>query len=362
MKQVCAKSLLTGVVALALIAIGFAPAYALEGAISGQINQMVIYADDGDESDVTIADNDSSSTRIRATGSEDFGKVKVGVVFEIEAERNSSWSWQINQDNDGIFNWNDRKFNVYFDTAAGKFEIGKGNTASNGTAEVDLSDTWLVMYSSWADHGGSLLWKNDDGSEYDPLGTGTSVTVGDVTSNFDGMSRKDRIRYNTPTMAGFTLSTSFINGGGWDGALRYSGDFGGNKLAAAVSYSKPQGQSDTEKDRIAGSISYLAPFGLNLTLAYGQSNFEASGRDDAVSYYGKIGYKAGIHAFSIDYGVTEDLYAEDTEAAAYALGYVVNPWKPVELYAVYRVYTAEVDGFDDPEDINIIAAGTRVKF
>lgn len=372
MKQVCAKSLTIGVVALALIAIGFAPAYALDFKISGQINQMAIYADDGEEDDFAVVDNDSSSTRIRATGSEDFGQVKVGFQFEVEAQQNSSYNYQIDQDSDGDFEWNGRWFNVYFDTAAGKLEVGQGSTASDGTAEVDLSGTGLVNYSSTADIGGGLLWKDDNGNAYvttadDPATPWEDETeylaVGDVVTNFDGFSRKERIRYNTPNLAGFTLSTSFMNGGAWDGALTYAGEFGGNKLAAAVSYLKYNSRSNSVDDRIAASISYLAPFGLNLTFAYGQDNFEASGRDDAVGYYGKIGYTAGIHAIAIDYGVTEDLFSEDLEGSSYALGYVVKPWNAVELYAVYRVFMLDTpSGVDEPEDINVIGAGTRIKF
>ena len=367
MKQVCTKSLITGVVALAILAIGFAPAYALDFNISGQVNQMAIYADDGDESDFAVVDNDSSSTRIRATGSEDFGQIKVGFQFELEAQQNSSYNFEINQDSDGDFEWNGRWFNVYFDTAAGKLEIGQGSTASDGTAETDLSGTGLVNYSSTADIGGGLIWKNDDGTEFlDTAAAGDPadyLAVGDTVTNFDGFSRKERIRYNTPNLAGFTVATSFINGGAWDAALNYAGEFGGNKLAASASYLKYNGRSDTVKDRIAASISYLAPFGLNLTFAYGTDNYEAAGRDDAVGYYGKIGYKTGIHAVAIDYGVTEDLFAEDYEGSSYALGYVVNPWAPVELYAVYRVFMLDApSGTDDPEDITVIGLGTRVKF
>ncbi len=361
MKHICAKSLITGVVALGLIAIGFAPAYALDFSISGQVNQMAIYADDGDQSDFAVVDNDSSSTRIRVTGSEVFDKVTVGFQFELEAQQNTSYEFQINQNDDGRFEWNGRWFNVYFDTMAGKLEIGQGSTASDGTAETDLSGTGLVNYSSTSDIGGGLLWKNDDGSLF-----GGGLTVGENVTNFDGFSRKERIRYNTPNLAGLVLSTSFANGGAWDAAFTYAGEFGGNKLAASASYLKYNGRSDTVDDRIAASISYLAPFGLNLTFAYGTDNFADDtirDGDDAVGYYGKIGYKTGIHAVAIDYGVTEDLFADDYKGSSYALGYVVNPWSPVELYAVYRVFMLDApDGTDDPEDITVIGAGTRIKF
>ena len=356
MKQMCAKPLITGALALALVAIGFAPAYAIDFKISGQVNQVIFYADDGDETDVIIADNDNSSTRIRATGSEDFGSVTAGFEFEIEAERNTSSAAQINQDDDGIFNWGDRKLNVYFDTMAGKIELGKGDTAANGTTEVDLSGTGVIAYSSPTDVGGGILWKNDDGSLF-------GGDTGDKFSNFDGyLSRASRIRYNTPNFAGLTLAGSAANGGAWDTALWYAAEFGGNKLAAAIGYVNPEGRADTVDSQWGGSVSWLAPFGLNLTAAYGSRQFAADGRDDAVGYYGKIGYKVGIHAISIDYQVTEDLDANNEEATSYALAYVIKPWSGVEIFASGRIFSLDVDTGNDPEDVLVIAAGSRIKF
>ena len=104
------------------------------------------------------------------------------------------------------------------------------------------------------------------------------------------------------------------------------------------------------------------PFGLNLTAAYGTREFAADDRDDAISYYGKIGYQFDIHALSIEYGVTEDLDAEGDKSSNYGVAYVIKPWKPVELYAAYRVYMLDADTGDDPEDIQVAVAGTRIKF
>jgi predicted porin len=83
----------------------------------------------------------------------------------------------------------------------------------------------------------------------------TETTVGDVFANFDGLSRDDRIGYDTPTFAGFTLSSSWVTDDRWDVAARYAGDFGGVKLAAAISYAKNEPSFDSQ---VAGSISACA--------------------------------------------------------------------------------------------------------
>ncbi|RWX49046.1 hypothetical protein VU00_12923 [Candidatus Electrothrix marina] len=57
-----------------------------------------------------------------------------------------------------------------------------------------------------------------------------------------------------------------------DAALRYSGEFGGTKLKAAVAYSDPGDGKDYTQ--INGSASVLFGFGLNLTVAGGTRDLD----------------------------------------------------------------------------------------
>lgn len=335
------------------------PAFALEAKLSGQVNQMVMWADDGDEDDFFITDNDASSTRVRIDASEAFGKIKAGIRFEIEAQRNASNTVTIDQTTDGGFEWNDRWLNVYFDTPFGILEIGKGNSAANETAEIDLSGTAVITYSDIGTSGGSLAWKNNNGTNFRG-----GIDISDTRTNFDGaLSRSDRLRYNTPTFAGFSLSGAVENGGAWDASLWYAAEFYG-KIAAAVGYTNTARRSN--HNQWGGSISWLAPFGLNLTAAYGRRDLESdevpAGKEDPCGYYYKVGYKTGIHAVSVEYGMTKDLDVNGDESSNYGVAYVVTPWKAVELYAAYRIYMLEAAAGSDPEDIQVAMAGTRIKF
>ena len=74
------------------------------------------------------------------------------------------------------------------------------------------------------------------------------------------------------------------------------------------------------------------PFGLNVTAGYGMRDFKDS-KDTAYNYYGKVGYKFGIHALAVEYGLTNDLDQKGDKSSSYGAGYVVAPWKGVELYA-----------------------------
>jgi hypothetical protein len=90
MKDFC-KYLQTGFLAVLLVVVvGFGTVHAFEAKLSGQVNQMMMWADDGNEDDFFVADNTNSSTRFRFTGSQPFGKIKAGFQIELEAQRNRS--------------------------------------------------------------------------------------------------------------------------------------------------------------------------------------------------------------------------------------------------------------------------------
>ena len=246
----------------------------------------------------------------------------------------------------------ERKLEFWVGQKFGRVWLGQGDTASNSTAEVDLSGTTVAAYSAFADVGG--------GFEFQDNGVGIGVTAGSSRSNFDGLSRRDRLRYDTPTFAGFYGSASVISESRWDAALRYSGDFGWAKVAAAGAYADLGTSSDTQDAIISASGSMLFDFGLNLTLAYGKRERDNT---DPYNWFGKLGYQfLEKHAASIQYGRTKHLSAKDDEADSYGLAYVFSPWKSVEFYASYVKHKLDRDVGDDPDDIDVLFAGGRVKF
>ncbi len=169
----------------------------------------------------------------------------------------------------------------------GKLSIGQGETASDFSGQVDLSGT---IYFA----GGNL-------DEYN------------VVSDLDGFSRQERIRYDTPTIAGFKLSTSWQDNEDWDVALRYGGVIGDFTVAGAVAYyekgdgavSSLFGTDIGGKGGVTGSASILhRPTGLSLTAAAGDSEFDMLGIEEY--WYVKAGYQqkffaVGKSKFSVDY-------------------------------------------------------------
>ncbi|MDF1590915.1 MAG: porin [Desulfobacterales bacterium] len=333
----------------------------VEVQLYGQVNRGVMYADDGNDSDFYHVDNDTSSTRLGINAkTRTGGDLEVGARFEVQYESNSSASVSQTSNSTGPDNFTQRHLDLFIESKRfGKLSIGQGNTASNETSEVDLSGTALVGYSDISTVGGGILF-------FDKTANSLSDTdIGDVFNNMDGLSRRDRLRYDTPEFFGFVLSGSAIENNAEDIALWYNRKFSGFKLAGAAAYANPGNTSlDNQLD---GSVSILLDGGFNATFAAGNQYMRASGQDDATFYYAKIGFvrkyfDIGPTALSVDYGRYNDVDRNDDEADAIGFQFVQNltDWR-TELYMGYRHASLDRTG-NDFEDINVVLGGGRIKF
>ena len=325
--------------------------------ISGQLNRAVLISDDGRQTKFFFVDNDNSSTRVRFEGSgrinEEFS---AGAVLEIELQSNSTR--EVSQDNEstGTANFKDRNAEVYFDsTRLGRIWLGQGNSASDNTSEVDLSGTTVVGTSDIADFAGGLQFVDD--------GELSGVTINETYNNFDGLSRDDRLRYDTPRFGPFGLSASAASDSKFDVAGTYLGAFDDTKLAGAAAFASDGG----DFIGVDGSVSLLLASGFNVTAAAGWRDFDEGDRDDGKFIYGKLGYLVdwfaiGRTALALDAYYGADVGADGDKAfetGAFAVQYL----DPVatELYVGYRFHHLSRNDTDfDP--INAVLTGARVKF
>ncbi len=186
--------------------------------VSGQVNRGVLFADNGDDSEFFHVDNDNSSTRVRFIGTGPLtDDISVGTQIEVQFESNSTAAIDFNQDSPaGPNSFTERKLELYADSKRlGRLWVGQGDTASNATSEVDLSGTAVVAYSGIGDMAGGLEFGKDSTGAIGPQ-------IKDVFSQMDGLSRDDRLRYDTPSFGGFKASASAIDGGSWDVAGRFT--------------------------------------------------------------------------------------------------------------------------------------------
>jgi len=332
---------------------------------SGQINMGVLNFNDGGEDETYFVDNDNSGTRARLQLLSNGEEWKSELIFEVEYQPLASN--EVSQLNDDpvwdVTRGNIRKAEMSFGSDRfGKFWFGQGSMASDGTAEVDKSGTTVIAYSSIADTAGGQYFRLDNGDLSD-------VRIKDAFSNFDGLSRKFRIRYDTPTYHGFGLRTSYgvdwLNNdskGMYDIAGTYSGDFNSFVVDAAISYSRNE---DSDTNLFAASISGLhKDSGISLTLAGGQDTSDSpTGRYG----YAKLGYEHkffdwGSTAFSVDYYFGEDIAAANSSNNSVGLAAVQNiDSSNLKLWLLWRNHHYDDDN-DAYQDGQAIFGGALVKF
>ena len=300
--------------------------------LSGHVNKAIVFGagdlvdyNDGTRdiylNDPAIVDNRQSQSRFRLTG-----KAKITrdlyAGFAIELGLGSGVLKDIS--NEGIFS-ELRKNELYIGSKTlGKLTIGKGSTASDGIAEIDLSGTNYLG-------GGSQTWASLHG-------------VGGL-SNLDGFSRKERVRYDSPTLAGFKVSASWQENDDTDIALRFGGNIGDFKLVAGVAAFNDDSADTTA---VSGSLSAMhVPTGLNVTFAAGDDDagfdywFVQAGIKQKV-------FSAGATAFSAGY-----YESSDNERFNVALVQKIDA-AAMELYANY----SDIDSLDD----GLFMVGSRIKF
>lgn len=330
----------------------------------GHLNRGFLWSDNGDSSKVSFVDNSNSQSRLGLNAlvmpSEGF---KVGGKIEYGIKSNASTDISQNETNDATsVNWNLRQADIFFDSDSyGKFSIGHGSTASDGTAEVDLSGTSVVSYSSVeAISGGQFYYDaNTD--------TLTEFRVKDIYHNMDGLGRDDRFRYDSPTVAGFTLSGSAVSGDAYDTALKYSRAYGDTKVAAAVAWANPADTNVSVDNQYDGSMSVLLGNGLNATIAAGLREMKDDGRDDSTNWYGKLGYRLdicslGTTSLSVDYGESADIRNDGETGETWSVAMVQDiPAWSTEFYLAFRNYSLDSDT-GSYDDVNAVMGGARVKF
>jgi len=231
--------------------------------LSGQVSRQIMYWNDGFQHDVYSVDNAVTTSRFRFTGS---GKISsdlsAGFMMELDI-RIGSRSNQVSQvDDDGVSGAGGilgaaamgdgiggagdsvlgiRTANWYLESQHwGKLTVGRLYTATQGISIIDLSGAGVVISSEPGEFQGSFFTRNAPG-RFGPVWNnlcGGPSTAGPYSTDCaeHGPSRHDAVRYDTPTLHGFTLSAAFGEDDFYDFALRYAGEWHGFRLAAGGGY------------------------------------------------------------------------------------------------------------------------------
>jgi hypothetical protein len=274
----------------------------------GQINRAVLLWDDGFDSGTFGVDNHTSASRIGV-----IGQAKIapgwtfGYRFEVEAAFPSSHEvFNGPGGGDGLFeafNARPRVRQSYWDIAAkdlGRLAVGFQSPATDDITLINLGSQM---------NDAAVHFNNGFGIRLDmakPFVT-TDLKWGDIAHNIDSL-RDDFVRYDSPILAGFMLSTAW-NEDVWDVAVRYQNGAAGFRFAGGVGY-----MSDRELrfDDVRGSASLQhTATGLYVSAAGGWRDTALKvpvNADAAYFHYGQLGiarqwFSPGKTTLYVDRGI-----------------------------------------------------------
>ena len=349
--------------------------------VYGTIATGLMVWDNGEDSDAYIVDNDAITSILGFTGK---ATIKPGWTagYKMELGVQTSVSSLVTEGKNGDdANGNDNniaiRYNyVYIESdRLGRVSLGQQSTASDGATEISLAN---VLISSSPDHGTSLH----------PGGVLDGLTLGQYASDFDG-GRDDLVRYDSPTIYGFTLSAAWGDNDYWDIALRFAKEFNSVKVAAAIAYADDRtGSSPALLDpvsgngtvgnnlltdgaaftQVIGSISVMhVPTGLFVNFGAGERDY-----DDIDLNATHWGVQAGIERKWMPYGKTtiygeydrhEDIVQADTQADMWGVGIVQHfDSAALDLYAQARFWDIEDDNNPDADELSTVMLGASISF
>lgn len=368
--------------------------------VSGQVNTGILFYDDGVESNVHQVDNNNSSTRFRFLGNAKIdANWSAGYLLEIEAF--SAASNAVTQGNDdGNPNAINLRHSAWYieHKQLGRLWVGQTSPA---TDDIILADTSGVGVFAFADQ----LWGSSLQFRRSGSGSLTGFTTSSLVPNLD-TSRRNVVRYDTPTLAGFRATATYGEDDFWDVGLWYAGKIGDFSIAGGIGYLQdtegngfngvtPAANATLGPDfnEFKGSISVSHnPTGLFGDFAFLHREFDSidritnRNRADFDYYYARGGWSAklfpiGNTIFYGEYahgeggaentnvpagaGLTGIVTKSDFEFYGFGITQLV-PSAATELYIGYKRLEADIatsnQGKIATEDIDIVGGGARIKF
>ncbi|WP_374332545.1 hypothetical protein [Aestuariivirga sp.] len=331
----------------------------------GQLNPAYQGFNDGEETTSNLVDNGNWNSRVGFTIVEPADGITLRARFETGLGLRSSALVSQDYTPDAI-DWQPRSlrwFEVAGEGSLGTVSLGQGSMASDGTAGLDDSATFVAGATDSSDGFGSFRFRDSDGKL-------TNVTVGQVNSNFNG-ARRFRARYDTPVVEGVMLSTSLgknvlveeDNTTYYDAAIRWTGTVGDFAIRAAAGYQWLDNPDTPDTRRLAGSMTVVhEPTGLNLAVSAGEQVGGAS------YVWGRLGWRnqvfdLGPTALSVDYYYGQDFLSEGARTENYGI-YAVQTFDAlsVDLYGGVRKFTYSAKLGTDYQDAYGILTGMRFFF
>jgi hypothetical protein len=238
--------------------------------IYGQVNRAILFWNDGINSKYSFVDNNTSSSRLGLIGE---GTIRPGLTVGARFEMEFVWPSSSEIYDPGNITHNQsltdvavrQAYGFINDEQLGIFTFGHQWSASGDLTIINLGSQMndaALHYNNAFDLGLKIAG-----------GIFTDLKWGQLAENVD-LLRGDYLRYDTPSLLGFVLSTSIGATGAWDVALRYQADGDAFRFAGGIGYRDDREQLLSE---LRGAASILHhPSGLYVS-------FAGALRDDGLS-------------------------------------------------------------------------------
>jgi hypothetical protein len=370
--------------------------------ITGYVTKQIMFWNDGVEHNAYVQDiGPTQATNFRITGEATIAPGwKAGYLMRLQDLHDNPMG--ANQDVPS----NDLGLNLQMahwyiaSKDFGKLAVGKNALAAKSAAMfTDLSGTQVIANYVLFDGGGFFLRSN--GVFVTDAG-GNRVTWGNLGycyaqqrpwgGDCDGIVMNG-VRYDSPVMAGFSVSASYGEDDDWEIAGRYTGTVSGFKLAFGIGYSVNTDQNtqpppvslskDSAVFQAGGYAQHLAT-GLFLHAAYGEEDNNGkktlAGFTEPNSHQWYV--KGGIRRQWMSLGHTV-LYGEagtyidqmgpgalvagatSSEFTRWGLGAVQEiDAASMSIWLKYREHTADVTGFAPAgiDDFRYVSTGAMINF
>jgi len=341
--------------------------------ISGQFSREMTVTDDGFSTRVRHQDSNYSSSRfLLNAGGKINADVKVGAKAEIAFDdaRNASTNTRSAANNSRSGDdLQTRKTEIFIThNQFGRVYMGVGDPAANGVMNTSAHGIYsalpqamgLITSAQYRNAGSEVL-------------TGTAVST--AMTDLDFNSRRARIRYDTPVIAGFMASVSHSDGQEVEAALRYSGKLFDTKIKFGAGMAFNTLEGDTITEMYGSQLSFVHSSGLGATggCAYQVDEELSSIAGNNEVDFDKFGCavqghfqrkfnELGKSSLVVEYDQKENTAGDgDTASGVGVTLHQAIDAAAMEVWVKYSHFDLDREGVDT-DDIDTFTLGTRMKF
>jgi predicted porin len=320
-------------------------AQAVDLSVSGHVNRMIRFADNGAGSDVQHLDHTASRSafRFEAEG-ELMDGVSAGAHIESGFASNRGFANDVDTADSGPGNDDFRFSYIYFSGAFGKVTLGHTAIAGDGLMYQSHNGAWMGTEFGVDSNSGISVMASD--------GTPAGTVGAYFTNGALGPGRANILRYDTPSIGPITVQASVRKDGASDHIWNFGGtlssDFGGANMIGGLVFSE-------DALGLAGGVAFAQ--GTSVNLAWGQDD---NGNRDYEVVYANVAHAWGDTSVALQYQTASDAAGMDGQNIG--LGVNQSLGSGVDVYAGFNNYTFDDATARDLEDVNSFHIGSRVRF